>query len=55
MNIKVYSGKAPQRSLPLSSSELDLDLVRKILSKVELNFKTEEDSFIDYPTKSNPF
>ena len=53
VNTTFYTGKVSAVS-GLEEIKVDMDLIQKILEKVQIDLKTEAD-ISDYPTKSNPF
>ena len=53
VNTTFYTGKVSAVS-GLEEIKVDMDLIQKILEKVQIELKTEAD-ISDYPTKSNPF
>ncbi|OGK08303.1 hypothetical protein A2767_04355 [Candidatus Roizmanbacteria bacterium RIFCSPHIGHO2_01_FULL_35_10] len=53
ININVYSGKTD--SSRDNSGDVDLELMRTILAKVQIDIKEQVPVANDYPTKSNPF
>lgn len=55
VNIYVYSGKAGVLKTSDTSSDVDIATIKKIIDKVEIQLKDENNQVVDYPTKSNPF
>ena len=53
VNTTFYTGKVSAVS-GLEEIKVDMDLIQKILEKVQIDLKIEAD-ISDYPTKSNPF
>lgn len=56
ITLNLYSGKSSVKEEPFSEfTEDDKKLIQKILQKVEIQLKSDENSSESYPTKSNPF
>ncbi len=55
ININVYTGKANAVQSLDKLSEVNSELVERILQKVQIDLKNEDDEVSDYPTKSTPF
>lgn len=55
VNINVYTAKANETLVLGKLSDVNSELVEKILGKVQIELKNDEDADSDYPTKSTPF
>lgn len=55
VSINVYTGKANETRAIAKLDDVNSELVERILQKVQIDLKNEDDEVSDYPTKSTPF